>query len=407
MSTELAMSGAVLMPLLDTQAILERQKSVREYLAAILAEGVDYAEIPGTRRSDKEAPRRELLQPGAEKVCTAFGLVARFEVVTSDVDHTWETTIAQVRWLDAAAPADKAEQERRKAAGKGRWQRRAGAYQWQESIDDTFVSRGLYRYVVRCELWRESMMMGEALGVCSSLETKYARTPRDAEHTILSMARKRAFVSAVRTVVGLSGQFTSGLVDEVKSEQPRASEEQPDSPMALDPAEVERENARQKQVLDWFKEQGATKASMDAVKAAATARTPALLPYQLIDEAREAGCTNLADVLAYVETGEVPQAPAAQAAPADPVMAAQAPLNVDDVLTGGDVLHHHGVNQQDCEGLAAELGIGVLDLATAAKNVADLYPGEWRDMDSATFEAHLRTQAEALKAGVKGKRGGK
>lgn len=403
MSTELAMSGAVLMPLLDTQTILERQKSVREYLAAILAEGVDYAEIPGTRRSDKDAPRRELLQPGAEKVCTAFGLVARFEVVTSDVDHTWETTIAQVRWLDAAAPAEKAEQEKRKAAGKGRWQKRNGAYQWQESIDDTFVSRGLYRYVVRCELWRESVMMGEALGVCSSLETKYARTPRDAEHTILSMARKRAFVSAVRTVVGLSGQFTSGLVDEVKSEQPRTSEEQPEAPLAFDPAEVERENARQKQVLDWFKEQGATKASMDAVKAAAADRTPALLPYQLIDEAREAGCKSLVDVLAYVETGEMPQEPA----PADPVMAAQAPLNVDAALTGGDVLVHHGVNQQDCEGLAAELGIGLLDLATAASNVASLYPGDWQDMGAATFEKHLRTQAEEIKAGVKGKRGAK
>ena len=46
-----------------------------------MREGVDYGVIPGT---DKPT----LLKPGAEKLCTLFGLTSRFEIIRSAEDWT-------------------------------------------------------------------------------------------------------------------------------------------------------------------------------------------------------------------------------------------------------------------------------------------------------------------------------
>lgn len=56
-------------PVANIQTALSRYQMVKEFIDNVLKKGVDYGEIPGT---DKPA----LLKPGAEKMCTLFGLHA-------------------------------------------------------------------------------------------------------------------------------------------------------------------------------------------------------------------------------------------------------------------------------------------------------------------------------------------
>ena len=164
-------------------------------------------------------------------------------------------------------------------------------------------------------------------------------------------------------------------------------------------ADRERENELNKETLRWFKALGAEAQDLEHIKGLGAGLNPPRLPYQLIADAREKGCGTVPEILAFVKDGVLP-AVSPEPTPADPAILAQAPL--DPAVTGADVLYHHGVNAQDCEGLAGEIGITLFQLQGAAEAVSKLFPAEWQDMDAASFEKHLRTQAEAIKAGVKG-----
>ena len=69
------------MPALSVQQAVDRFNHVVEFVRTVMREGVDYGVIPGT---DKPT----LLKPGAEKLCTLFGLTSRFEIIRSAEDWT-------------------------------------------------------------------------------------------------------------------------------------------------------------------------------------------------------------------------------------------------------------------------------------------------------------------------------
>src|SRR5919199_879142 len=69
------------MPALSVQQAVERFNTVVEFVRTVMREGVDYGVIPGT---DKPT----LLKPGAEKLCTLFGLSSRFQLIRSIEDWT-------------------------------------------------------------------------------------------------------------------------------------------------------------------------------------------------------------------------------------------------------------------------------------------------------------------------------
>ena len=71
------------MPALSVRQALDRFNQVVEFVRTVMREGVDYGVIPGT---DKPT----LLKPGAEKLCTLFGLTSRFEIIRSAEDWTGE-----------------------------------------------------------------------------------------------------------------------------------------------------------------------------------------------------------------------------------------------------------------------------------------------------------------------------
>ncbi len=108
------------MPVLSVQQAVERYNTVVEFVRTVMREGIDYGRIPGT---DKPT----LLKPGAEKLCTLFGLACRFDLVRSVED-------------------------------------------WDGSQNE---GEPFFYYLYRCQLWRGDAILSEGDGSCNSFEQKY------------------------------------------------------------------------------------------------------------------------------------------------------------------------------------------------------------------------------------------
>ena len=110
--------GSEFMPALTIQQAIERRSLMVEYVKKAMVKDVDYGVIPGT---DKPT----LLKPGAEKLCSLFGLTPRFRVVASVTE-----------W-----------------GGEGR--------------------ESLFFYHYSCGLYRGDYLIAEGEGSCNSHEKKY------------------------------------------------------------------------------------------------------------------------------------------------------------------------------------------------------------------------------------------
>jgi hypothetical protein len=218
-------------PIARPAEVLEALEETRPMLARTLVEGVDFGVIPGTDKDKSKAPKKVMLKPGAEKVAFSFGCRPEFEIVEAEVDHERAMRFRS-GWVEAPSPS-KDEKERLKAEGKGRNRKVDGEWQWQVPGDGWDETMGLYRFVIRCKLVRyDGVTVGEKLGVCSSLESKYRSRPHDVENTVMQMAEKRAFVGAVLTAFGLSEAFTMDLEDELEREKPVQQARAPQQPQA-------------------------------------------------------------------------------------------------------------------------------------------------------------------------------
>lgn len=163
----------LLRPVATAGELVTAKAETGKLIAEALVEGTDFGRIPGT---DKPT----LFKAGAETIAGAFGTRPRFELIEREVDHD-----RVVEWT------------KRKKRG-GRW------------IEESGTSAGLYRFVVRCRLVNRATgeAVGEGLGSCSSMESRYVDRPRDVENTVLKMASKRALVQAVLITFGLSDRFS-------------------------------------------------------------------------------------------------------------------------------------------------------------------------------------------------------
>ena len=113
-------SAADFMPVMDIQQAVARRDALVSFTKQIMKEGLDYGTIPGSAKPC-------LLKAGAEKLCTFFGLVGKFEAV--EVIEDW-----------------------------------TGAQHGGEP---------LFYYRYRCTLTRNGQVIGEGEGSCSSWESKY------------------------------------------------------------------------------------------------------------------------------------------------------------------------------------------------------------------------------------------
>jgi hypothetical protein len=108
------------MPVLSVEQAAQRFNTVVEFVRTVMREGIDYGRIPGT---DKPT----LLKPGAEKLCTLFGLSCRFDLVRFVED-------------------------------------------WDGSQHE---GEPFFYYLYRCQLWRGETILSEGDGSCNSFEQKY------------------------------------------------------------------------------------------------------------------------------------------------------------------------------------------------------------------------------------------
>lgn len=159
----------------EQQGALEVRAQVNQIqylMQSVLREGEHYGVVPGTGKNAKPT----LFQSGAEKIAYMFKLVPRYEVSRTD-------------------------------------------YQG-----------GHREYEVTCTLSaRESgEVMGYGVGLCSTLESKYRYRSKwvngakqrydnpdiaDVYNTVLKMAKKRAFVDAVKSTTAASDIFTQDVED--------------------------------------------------------------------------------------------------------------------------------------------------------------------------------------------------
>ncbi len=112
------------MPILSVQKAVERKGMMNEFINKVLKEGDDYGKMPGDSRTDA---KKVLFKPGAEKLCSIFGMAPQY--------------------LEDKIVED-----------------------WTGNDHD---GEPLFYYSYRCQLMRGDRFMGEAIGSCNSWEVKY------------------------------------------------------------------------------------------------------------------------------------------------------------------------------------------------------------------------------------------
>lgn len=192
-------SVRLLRPVAVPAEILEAHRETSALIEKALKKDRDYGVIPGT--GDKPT----LLKPGAEKIVLSFGCRSEFVL-----DHCIEDPDRRVQW--------------RKRSKEWYGPKGGRRFKWKESEGESI---GFYEYRYTCRIFSRETgeLLGEAVGVCSTMESKYVDRPRDSQNTAAKMAQKRALVAAVLMTFGLSDQFTQD-VEEMRDviEQRQAEE---------------------------------------------------------------------------------------------------------------------------------------------------------------------------------------
>lgn len=240
--------GEKFLPVMTIEEARERHQAMRAYVNSLMHEGEDFGKIPGT---DKNT----LLKPGAEKLCTLFGLTKHFELVRSVEDWTgeahggeaffyylyrctlkrggqaiaegdgsansWESKY-RWRWVQAQDVPESVDRARlRKRGGKiseftfavdkaetgGKYGK--PAEHWQAFKDA--VAKGTARKI------RKKTGAGKELDAWE-IESVVYRVPNqdvaDVVNTVQKMASKRALVAATLMAVNASDYFTQDLEPE-------------------------------------------------------------------------------------------------------------------------------------------------------------------------------------------------
>lgn len=183
---------SALMPVMSIQDAVARYNAVVEFTRKVMKSGKDYGVIPGT--GDKPT----LLKPGAEKLCSLFGLCPEFVTTDKVVDF----------------------------------------------------STGLFYFEHRCDLYRNGVKIASGIGSCNSKEKKYRyrnvmewkatdeekaqairvetrqgqrgpykvytienTEPFDLVNTISKMSQKRALIAATLVAANASEFYTQDVED--------------------------------------------------------------------------------------------------------------------------------------------------------------------------------------------------
>lgn len=182
------------MPNQDQQGAMEVRSQVNQIqylMQSVLKEGEHYGVVPGTGKNAKPS----LFQSGAEKIAYMFHLVPKYECSRTDFD--------------------------------------GGHREWEVTCSLTSRDTG--------------QVVGYGMGSCSTLESKYRyrwvgkygdrhreENPDIADqwNTVLKMAKKRAFVDAVKSTTAASDIFTQDVEDMPQFQGQQQAYATPQQPVA-------------------------------------------------------------------------------------------------------------------------------------------------------------------------------
>lgn len=155
-------------PVMSVEQAIERRQMIARYTAAVMVDGEDYGQIPGTNT------KKVLLKPGAEKLVRIFGLTPRFTDVKIEEDWTGEQHGGEM----------------------------------------------FFAYTIKCSLYRNEVFMGDADGSCNSWEKKYRYVkkqrvcPSCGQQTIFPQKDKPGFF-CWKNKGGCGRQFTDNTAEYV------------------------------------------------------------------------------------------------------------------------------------------------------------------------------------------------
>ena len=211
MTTDIAIRDQ-LMPALTIQEAIARYNATVEFVQGVMKRDLDFGVIPGT------GTKPTLLKPGAEKLCTLFGLVPEFETVNSIVDFDAGLFYFHYRCRLTRAGATAATGEgscnSKEKKYRYRYQDRACPVCGKAAIIKGKAEYGggwlCFAKKGGCGAkWPDDApeIVGQAVGQVENTE------PFDLINTLQKMAQKRALVAAVLIAANASEFFTQDVED--------------------------------------------------------------------------------------------------------------------------------------------------------------------------------------------------
>lgn len=156
-------------------------KNFKEFIKNDFVDGVDFGQIPNVNMPS-------LFQAGGEKVQMYLGLTPFYKLLNSK-------NIENKKITDNV------------------WSDKDHKYQTVEN------HRDYYSWEWACELWHGNTKVAEGVGMANTEEDKYVnqykgkKTPHSLANTVMKIAKKRAFMDAIKSVAGISDMFTVDLED--------------------------------------------------------------------------------------------------------------------------------------------------------------------------------------------------
>lgn len=210
------------LPAMTIEQAVDRYKLMVQFVSKVLVDGTDYGKIPGT--GDKA--KATLLKPGAEKLCTFFGLRKVPVVLEKEEDWTGERHGGEA-FFHYAYRYELYRGDMLIAAADGSCNSWEKKYRWRMAervcpeCGKAAIIKGKEEYGGGWLCWKKKDGCGRnfAADDPAILEQQVGRVPNadpaDLANNIRKMAQKRALVSAATLATNASDFFTVDLEDQV------------------------------------------------------------------------------------------------------------------------------------------------------------------------------------------------
>jgi predicted RNA-binding Zn-ribbon protein involved in translation (DUF1610 family) len=218
------------LPEMDVETAMERFKQLGQFVKNIMRPNTDFGVIPGT-------PKPTLLKPGAEKLCTFFGLTKEEVILDREMDWTGKDHGGepffyfhyQIRLFRSGRLIAEADGSANSWETKHRY--RQGEYKCPNCGKET-IRRGKEDKGGGWYCWSKlggcgaTFNKGNTSVAGQDVGKKKNPDPADLVNTIQKMAYKRALVAATLVAVNASEYFTQDIEDlpDFTPEEPIAGE---------------------------------------------------------------------------------------------------------------------------------------------------------------------------------------